>query len=174
MRTVDTVEQDFIKSKEYEYALAEQLGGTVTTGKHPWDIEADGKTYEVKTESYSWKPGGNMFLEMGDLRGDPPADLFELVMSPESTGPFRKLQDGVDFWLHGMVSPKTGDLKYCQFSVESLCTRLCELHETQPSSLTVKAIGNQRGSSRYVTYGYAVQWSLFTDLKLRWLTVTRD
>ena len=167
MRHVTSFDKDLDEAKVYERALASQLNGVVSEGKHPWDIEADGFTYEVKTEKYSWKPDGNMFFEMGDIYGTPPENLFDLIGTRFSTGPFRKLQDGIDFWLHGM---RKGDaVWFCKFSVPDLCARILAVQTDVRSP--VKAIRNTGRGTSYITCGYALPWERFTDLKLAWLKV---
>lgn len=106
----------------------------------------DGKTVELKTDTYDMGQTGNFFME-----------LFGNASEGKMGGPWRAMQDGVDFFVYYFPKNRT----FFWFRTVELCSRLDAL--VAQMGLKPKEIKNRTWS----TLGYTIPREMLVDIEYK-------
>jgi len=109
-------------------------------------ILANGTTVELKTDTYDMDKTPNFFME-----------IFGSIDEGKIGGPWRAMQDGVDFFVYYFPKNRT----FFWFRTVSLCNRLDSVISNY--SLAPKEIRNKGWTAR----GYAVPRDTLSDIEYR-------
>ena len=106
-------------------------------------ILATGQTVELKTDTYDMERTPNFFME-----------LFGDMAKSKIGGPWRALQDGVEFFVYYFTKNRT----FFWFRTTTLCARLDSI--VASNQLTPKEIRNKQ----WAGIGYVVPRDMLTDI----------
>jgi hypothetical protein len=109
-------------------------------------ILGDGRSVELKTDTYDMEKTPNFFME-----------IFGDIDAEKIGGPWRAMQDGVDLFVYFFPKNKT----FFWFKTVALCRKLDELVAQQ--NLTPKEIRNKGWSAR----GYVVPRNLLKSVCIK-------
>ncbi len=109
-------------------------------------ILSDGKKVELKTDTYGMRDTENFFMEM-----------FGSIDGAKLGGPWRAMQDGVDYFVYHYIKDKT----YFWFNTVTLCRELDNL--IGAGQVVSKDIRNATWSSR----GYLVPRPLLEPVQIK-------